>query len=173
MLRRERNGRVANLFRCGGGVTMAALTAVVGLSQEALRPSLAGEAAASQRRLEMENQPYNFKIGRFSALIDSSLSLEWNDNVNLAEGNRQEDVILKPQFHAYSFWPITTKNALNLDLGVGYVKYVKHPEYDRLLIQPGSELSLDLFVGDFKGRSVAPRNLADSTTRPGLKRIGI
>jgi hypothetical protein len=35
-------------------------------------------------------------------------------------------------------------------LGLGYAKYLNHPVYDRFLVSPGSELSFDLFVRDFR-----------------------
>jgi hypothetical protein len=46
-------------------------------------------------------------------------------------------------------WPITDKNALNLSLGGGYSFYAQHSELDRFYITPGSELSFDLYAGDF------------------------
>jgi hypothetical protein len=132
---------------------IAGLVAVVALNaaaQESLRPSIAGEQAAAQRRRALENQPYNVKLGPVSFLMNVGMSVELNDNVNLAETGRQDDVILRPRLDVYGLWPVAPHNSVNLTLGVGYAKYFNQPQYDRLLIRPGSELSFDIFVRDFK-----------------------
>ena len=51
-----------------------------------------------------------------------------------------------------AIWPITQLNTLRLDIGLGYSFYLNHPENDTdgLLIAPGSALSFDIFVGDFR-----------------------
>jgi hypothetical protein len=46
-------------------------------------------------------------------------------------------------------WPVSEVNTMNLSLGAGYAIYAAHPEYDRPFVTPGSELSFDLYVGDF------------------------
>jgi hypothetical protein len=118
--------------------------------QESLRPSIAGEQAAEERRRALENQPYNVRLGPVSFLATTTLSVELNDNVNLAEVGRQEDLILRPQLDVYGLWPVTPQNSINLTLGAGYAKYFNQPQYDRLVIRPGSELSFDIFVSDVK-----------------------
>lgn len=119
-------------------------------AQEALRESLAGEKAASEREKALENQPYNLKAGPVSLDFSSSLDVQYNDNVNLAQVGAQQDFIFLPQLNTRVFWPVTDKNALNLNVGLGYAAYVAHPLYDYLVITPDSELSFDLFVRDFK-----------------------
>jgi hypothetical protein len=119
-------------------------------AQEALRESIAGEKAAAARRKAIESQAYNLKLGPVSFALDSSMSFELNDNVNLAEADKQEDLILRPLVSTRAFWLVTEKNALNLSVGVGYAKYLDHPAYDRFVVAPGSELAFDLFVRDFR-----------------------
>jgi hypothetical protein len=46
-------------------------------------------------------------------------------------------------------WPVSDQNSLNLALGGGYSAYLQNPNLDRLFITPGSELSFDLYAGDF------------------------
>jgi hypothetical protein len=46
-------------------------------------------------------------------------------------------------------WPVSEVNSLNFAVGTGYSAYVVHPEFSRLYITPGSELSFDLYTGDF------------------------
>ena len=46
-------------------------------------------------------------------------------------------------------WRISEKNSINLSLGTGYSAYAEHSEFNRVFMAPGSELSLDLYAGDF------------------------
>jgi hypothetical protein len=119
-------------------------------SQEALRESVAGEKAALARKQGLENANYNFKAGPVKFLFDADLSVELNDNVNVAEQDRQEDLILRPQLNLRSFWPITEVNSVNLTVGLGYAKYFNNPQYDRFVVRPDSELSFDIYVRNFR-----------------------
>src|SRR5262249_50636114 len=128
----------------------AAMLSNPAFGQEALRQSLAGEQAAAARRKSFEGEPSNLRLGPATARLDSILELEWNDNVNFASSHEQSDFILRPQLGAEAFWPITEKNRLTISLQAGYAKYVEHPEYDHLLLEPGSALSFDVFVEDWR-----------------------
>jgi hypothetical protein len=119
-------------------------------AQEALRQSLAGERAAAQRHRALENQAYNIRLGMLQFSLGSALGIEFNDNVNLAERDEQEDVVLRPQLDTALRWPLTERNALNFSVGVGYDKYLNESRYDRFRIAPGSELSFDLFIKDLR-----------------------
>ncbi len=118
--------------------------------QEARRMSLASaDAAEARRRAAATMGYYNLKIGPTAWRFGTGLGLEYNDNVLLTEQNQLDDFILHPQLNAQMLWPITDKNAINLTLGAGYSAYVLHPELDRIYLAPGSELSFDLYAGDF------------------------
>jgi hypothetical protein len=129
-------------------LTIAPLTR----AQEAVRPSLAGEAAAESRRQNIDQIPYNIKVGPVKFRFSMTLGVEYNDNVNLSENDAQDDVIIRPQFNVDALWPITQLNTLKLNLGIGYGIYINHPEYNTngLLVAPGSQLSFDIFVSDFR-----------------------
>src|SRR5438132_6186248 len=88
-------------------------------SQDAVRPSLAGEAAAEARRQDIERIPYNLLVGPIRFRFSATLGVEYNDNINLAEVNKQDDVIIRPQVNLDAIWPITQLNTLRLDLGLG------------------------------------------------------
>src|SRR5438045_7002728 len=144
---------------CAGGIVRA---------QDAVRPSLAGEAAAEARRQSIDKIPYNLEIGPIKFRFSASLGLEYNDNVNLAEDGSftfssptgpitvrtqsQEDIILRPIINLDALWPITQLNTLRFDIGIGHAFYVDHSNYDTnsILISPGSQLAFDIFVGDFR-----------------------
>ncbi len=127
-------------------------TAPVLLGQDAVRPSLAGEASAEARRQTIEKIPYNLLAGPIRFRFSATVGVEYNDNINLAEVNEEDDVIIRPQFNVNAVWPITQLNTLKLDIGVGYAFYLDHPNNDTngVLVAPGSALSFDVFVGDFR-----------------------
>ena len=117
-----------------------------------VRPSLAGEAAAEARRQDIEHIPYNLLMGPIRFRVSATLGVEYNDNINLAEVNTQEDVIIRPQVNVNAIWPVTQLNTLRLDLGLGYAFYIDHSNADTngVLISPGSQLAFDIFIGDFR-----------------------
>jgi len=121
-------------------------------AQEAVRPSLAGEAAAEARRQTLDRIPYNLLVGPVRFRFSATAGLEYNDNINISEINEQEDFIFRPMVNLNTLWPITQLNTLRFDIGLSYSFYFDHSEYntDGLLLAPGSQLSFDLFVGDFR-----------------------
>src|SRR5262245_1558825 len=93
-------------------------------AQEAVRPSLAGEAAAETRRQSVDQIPSNLLLGPVRFRFSMTTGVEYNDNINLAETNKQSDVIIRPQFNLDAIWPLTQLNTLRFDLGLGYAFYL-------------------------------------------------
>ena len=124
----------------------------IGRSQDAVRPSLAGEAASEARRQDIERIPYNLLVGPVRFRVGASVGVEYNDNINYAEVNEQEDIIIRPQVNFDAIWPVTQLNTLRLDIGISYAAYIDHSEANTngILIAPGSQLAFDIFVGDFR-----------------------
>ena len=139
--------KLANTFF---GVLLIA--ASIASAQDAVRPSLAGEAAAEARRQSIDRIPYNLLAGPIRFRFSASVGIEYNDNINVAEVNEQDDFILRPQANMNAIWPITQLNTLRLDIGVGYAFYLDHSDANTnaILLSPGSQLSFDIFVGDFR-----------------------
>ncbi|HEV3409523.1 MAG TPA: outer membrane beta-barrel protein [Chthoniobacterales bacterium] len=137
-----------------GWALLLPLLLVAGMvrAQEAVRPSLAGEAAAEARRQTLDRIPYNLLVGPVRFRFSATAGLEYNDNINISEINEQEDFIFRPMINLNTLWPVTQLNTLRFDLGLSYAFYFDHSEYntDGLLLAPGSALSFDLFVGDFR-----------------------
>ena len=118
--------------------------------QEALRLSLAGaEAVEARRKAASTLGFYNLKLGPAGWHFSSGLGVQFTDNVNLNGTNPETDLSFSPQLNTQMIWPLTEKNTLNLSIGVGYLAYVQHSELDRIFVTPGSELSFDVYVGDF------------------------
>ena len=62
---------------------------------------------------------------------------------------REGDFIFRPQINTRMLWPVSDQNSINLALGGGYRLTSSNPNLDRAFITPGSELSFDLYAGDF------------------------
>lgn len=146
-----------NIPRGLNRVSLILAVLLLGLSpslraQEAVRPSLAGEAAAEARRQSIEQIPYNLLAGPMRFRFSITTGIEYNDNINLAETDKQDDIIIRPQFNIDAIWPVTQLNTLRLDLGIGYSFYLNHSNANTngVLISPGSQLAFDIFIQDFR-----------------------
>jgi hypothetical protein len=141
------------------------ICAGIARGQDAIRPSLAGEAAAEARRQSIDKIPYNLQVGPIKFRFSATMGLEYNDNINLAEDSTyvfpgnvrittepQSDLIFRPQINLDALWPITQLNTLRFDVGIGYAFYLDHTDYNTtaILVTPGSQLAFDIFVGDFR-----------------------
>jgi len=133
-------------------LTLALLCITTAWGQDAVRPSLAGEYASEARRQDIDRIPYNLMVGPARFRVSATFGVEYNDNINYAEQDKQDDVILHPQVNLNGVWPITQINTFTLDIGLGYSIYINHSEDDTngLLISPASQLAFDIFVGDFR-----------------------
>lgn len=131
----------------------AALLAASALyGQDAVRPSLAGESAAQARSIDVAHIPYNLMAGPVRFRFSATMGIEFNDNINYSDTDRESDIILRPQIGVNALWPITQLNTLKLDLGLGYAFYLDHSgsNTNSILIAPRSQIAFDVFVGDFK-----------------------
>jgi hypothetical protein len=144
-------GRISDavLRRCPVAAVLILMSRPM-LAQDALRTSLAGDAAAEAGRLQAESRQYTFQAGDFKLLVTPSLELDWNDNINLSKNNAESDFILRPLVALNASYPISTYNLLNLSVDFGYDKYFIHDELSQWRLDSGSVLSFDLYVKDFK-----------------------
>jgi hypothetical protein len=149
---RLERGVLAGLAYSRWLVMSAFLMTLSAPAQEALRNSLAGDAAA-EARLQPQSQPqiYTFKKGDFSMLITPSLSLQWSDNVELSQTNAQDDFIVSPGIGIVASYPMTQRNLLQLNVTLGYNEYLNHKDLSTWFLnsQSGSGLSCDIYIKDF------------------------
>ncbi len=142
-------------------------------AQEALRSSLAGEAAAEAQHISPDAMPYTYKSGDFRVLVTPSLNLEWNDNVYLSQSSPEDDIILQPTVGIDASYPLTDKNLLRLDVTCGYSDYVIHHDLSRLYFGSGSAVSLDVFIKDlFINFHDRFSYIQDSATEPAVSGTG-
>jgi hypothetical protein len=122
-------------------------------SQELVRDSLAGVRTAESRSKADQLGGYNLKLGNLLLDLDATVGTEYNDNINLADRHgRLSDVSVRGMLGIRGVWQVTKLNNLTMDVGLGYEKYLFHPEADTktLLIAPNSQFNFDVFAGDFR-----------------------
>jgi opacity protein-like surface antigen len=128
-----------------------AFATATGFAQEAIRSSLAGEAAAEARRRANQTPGYyNLKLGPTFWRFEAGLGLEYNSNVQNRSDQPEDDFIVRPELNLAFRWPVSELNTLVLDAGIGYAKYIDNTDLDRLYIRPGTQLSFDIYSGDFR-----------------------
>jgi hypothetical protein len=118
-------------------------------AQEALRDSMAGEAAAESRHIQLQSLPYTYKAGDLRVLVTPSVGMDFNDNVNASKANVESDVVVRPFVRLSLSYPMTQRNLLQLTVGVGYDEYLQHHNLSTFRLQSGSELSFDTSIKDF------------------------
>lgn len=143
-------------------------------AQDAVRPSLAGEATSEARQEDISRIPYNLILGPIRFRLSATVGVEYNDNINYADVGAQTDWIFTPNVTINAIWPVTQLNTLRLDLGLAYAFYVDHSNDDTrgILIAPNSQVAFDIFVGDFR-INIHDRMLAqqDPIAEPALSNV--
>ena len=111
--------------------------------------SLAGEQAAQERaQSALRLDSSNLRLGQSRWSIGGGLGIGANDNINLVSSILSPILLIRPELDSRMVWPLSTVNSLSLHLGGGYSAYATHSQYDRWFLNPGSELSFDLSIGD-------------------------
>jgi hypothetical protein len=142
-----------NLFIKSALLIVGMLSAGISLyAQDAIRPSLAGQDSYEARQEDVSRIPYNLMLGPVRFRVGATVGVEYNDNINYAEVNTEDDVIVTPSLTLDMIWPVTQLNTLRIDLGLGYSFYLDHSgnDTDFLLVAPKSQIAFDIFVGDFR-----------------------
>jgi hypothetical protein len=146
---RRNRSRQRTVLVAGAGLALIFFVLMSASAQEALDQSQAGDAAAQARITQSESQPYTIKDGDFKLLVVPSLGLDWNDNINITKTNALSDFILEPRVQLDASYPVSDRNLLSLNLGVGYDEYLDHPGYSTWYLSSDSGLSFDIYVNDF------------------------
>jgi opacity protein-like surface antigen len=120
-------------------------------SPSGLRELAPGQDLALPESMEEEDR-YNFALGNFRFGLAVGVGVEWNDNINLSDNNRQEDIIIRPILNLESTWQMSDLNTLRFNIGLSYAKYMEHDEYDTdgVLVSPTSDIALTFFVSTVK-----------------------
>jgi len=92
---------------------------------------------------------YNLAVGPVRVNVAAGVGVEFNDNVNLSDHDRQSDIIIRPSLNVDTVWQPSEMNTLRFSMGLSYAKYLDHTEYDSrgVLFSPNSELAMTIMVG--------------------------
>jgi hypothetical protein len=117
------------------------------------RESLAGVGAAQALEKSIEAGPYDLHYGPVRASAKASLGVNYTDNV-FYSNRPKEDIMIEPDVTLGALWPVSKLNALRLSLDLSYERYLKNTilNANAPLVNPGSELEFNLFVGDVRLR---------------------
>ena len=111
--------------------------------------SLASDQAEESAKRANAPDYYNLGIGPIKLRFEGKTGVEFNDNVNYTEVNRQSDIILSPGIETQALWPITQQNTLGLSIAAGYNDYIKETSLSQMYISPNSGLVFKVYTGDF------------------------
>jgi hypothetical protein len=104
--------------------------------------------------LRAEGENYNIKAGPVNLKVNSGTRITYNDNINLSEFNRLDDVIITPYTNITAVWPVTQANTLRVSLGIAYDKHLFNPEADSkapiLSSDSQTGFDFDIVAGDFR-----------------------
>lgn len=141
------NYRYGVLGVCSSVPLSVFLAATPARAQVALSDAMANEEAG-KARARQEGAEYTFKSGDFRMLLEPSLSVQYNDNINAASSGKEGDVVILPALGVVMSYPLSDRNLLQLNVTAGYNEYVKHSSLSSFYLQSGSVLSFDVYIKD-------------------------
>jgi hypothetical protein len=120
-------------------------------AQDAVRSSISNDRASSDRSRIRSETSYNLDLDPVKLRFNTSLSTEYNDNVNLAYTNALDDIILRPMLGIRAFWQVSERNALDFSLDLGYEHYFNGTRQSRAIVtgDENSGLFFDIYIGSF------------------------
>ena len=124
-------------------------------AQEMMRESLSTPTSTSTTTTPIStnsnNVDYNLRVGPVKFSADVVAGIEYIDNISYSEVNRTSDEVVRLGLNILTVIPLTKLNTLRFDIGVGFVRYLEHPNATSgdVFITPGSQLGLDFYVGDY------------------------
>ena len=120
-------------------------------AQELTRDSFAGpEAEQAAVNANSDESNYNLRVGPIRVLLDAQAGFEYIDNITYSETNRESDEVIRFGLNLRALYALTRLNTIQFDLGIGFVRYIEHPDAtnDNVYITPGSELAFNIYAAD-------------------------
>lgn len=122
-------------------------------AQEMMRETLTTSTPAAAPTVSSGSgtTDYNLRVGPVKFSADVVGGIEYIDNISYSQVNRTSDEVIRLALNILTVVPLTRFNSLRFDIGVGFVRYLEHPNATSgdIFITPGSQLSLDAYVGDY------------------------
>ena len=131
------------------GCAVVVLGSDKAMAQEALRTALESDAAARLRNQPVVRPPGDvLRWGPATFDISLTYSLEATDNATFVETDRRKDLIQRPMLELGVLFQLSPQSRLDFRTGIGYEDYIDNSVEDTFFISPGSELALDVRVGN-------------------------
>jgi len=127
---------------------LACLAGTPTFAQEALNEAQAVDRGRALRKQAIDRNLYNLKAGPVLMRFDALMGFEFNDNPQLVDESPEDDFAFRPELNVGALWALSSRNALSLNLGLGYVKYINNTDLDHVVVAPSSEIALDIYTGD-------------------------
>jgi len=94
-----------------------------------------------------------FRLGPAKIDVKASFEMEFNDNINYSNSDKESDLILRPGITVAVDCPLTPMNNLSLQLGVAYEQYVVHRDLSSYTnfaaVSPDSKLAFSIRFATF------------------------
>lgn len=120
-----------------------------GWSQDALHSAVEGDRNYRTRTAPLQRPEDYHTAGSLTYFTSLSYGVEWRDNILNTSTDEKSDFIHRPRFDVHALWKVTKDSKLEFGTGIGYTKYTRYTDNDRLSITPNSEIAWDLPVKDF------------------------
>ena len=120
-------------------------------AQELTRDSFAGpETEQAAVDANTDESHYNLRVGPVRVLLDAQAGIEYIDNITYSERNRESDEVARFGLNLRALYALTRLNTIQFDIGVGFVRYIEHPDAtnDNVYITPGSQLAFNIYAAD-------------------------
>jgi hypothetical protein len=139
--------RYGRVLACGCAVAVAGTQKLP--AQEALRTALQSDAAARLRGQPVVRPSANvLRWGPATFDVSLGYSLEATDNATFQRTERHEDLIQRPLLNLGILFHLSPQARLDFRTGAGYEDYIDNSVEDRFFITPGSEVALDVRIGN-------------------------
>ncbi|MDB6054652.1 MAG: hypothetical protein JWN25_2175 [Verrucomicrobiales bacterium] len=100
--------------------------------------------------LNPEARRYNIKWGNLEARFITSAQVEFNDNIILSGTKPEGDISFGPDLQIGFQYPLSKRNTLEFNVGLGYRFYLEHPQLATFTVAPNSKIYYELLFDDVK-----------------------
>jgi hypothetical protein len=108
------------------------------------------ERATLNKKDSFDRGASNIRLGNLDFVVSAGLSQQYVDNIGLSQTNPEDDFITIPSLNIGASWALSQLNGINMNIGLSWLKYWKHPELDSssVLVAPNSKTSFNFYLWD-------------------------
>jgi Putative beta-barrel porin 2 len=144
--KRRRTGKILGILSATAALVPFATRST---AQEGLQSAVAEDRGYRERRAPLERPQDYHTQGHLTYAASLNYDVEFRDNVFSADNNKQSDFIHRPFLDLRALWKATKGSSLQFGAGIGYTKYTRFTDQDRLNVSPKTTIAWDIPVKDF------------------------